>query len=281
MKRFINFLFSLIIFVSLFLLTIVINLNFLFKGFNLKKINENIDYTELINLSGKNIGIENDLNNIYNNLILIKLDSKKIDEIYNSRYLKDSIYSIENSSINYLLYNKKYDALDENELNEISKKYSNDDDFNKAFPLFNKVLINFSMKAKESIDSIPSKYLKVIRFMFSNNFKIILITIITISCIILIFIDKEKFIPNIFVPTLILGILELFIVFFAPNLIYKYLDEFIYVVINPYLSSFNRTLLITSLIIMIVSVIYLAIYDRTESKSKIVLKKKIRNKNIE
>lgn len=287
MKKFISIILSIMIFICLFLLTIILNINALFKKSNIRKINNSMDYTELVDIMGEKINVEKNFDNIYGKLLENKFTSMEITNLYNSKYIKEMVIKIETDNINYLLYKKEYKPVTTDDigldikLNGIKDIKGND--ISSKITDSVKEIINASFKEseeniKEEIDSIPSVYLKIIRYMFKNTFKVILVALILINCIILIMINKNKFIPYIFVPCMIVGIIEILIVFFLDNIIYKTLDNFMYILMHPYVEYFTNKLLITSLIIMCISLFYLAIGDKIDEKSKVFLRKKLKVK---
>lgn len=287
MRKFISVILSIGIFISLFLLTIILNINSLFTESNIRKVNNSMDYTELVDIMGEKLNIEESFSNIYDKLLNNKFTSTEISSLYNSKYIKEIIIKIENDNINYLLYNKKYKTITVNDIgldikidgvkdikgNDISSKINS-----KITNMINASFAGVENEVKDSIDSIPSIYLKIIRYMFKDTFKVILVALIAINCVLLIIINKSKSISYIFVPSMITGIAELLIVFFTDSILYKYLDNFMYILMHPFADLFTNKLLITSLIIMCISIFYLAIGDRIEEKSKIFLKKKIKVK---
>lgn len=279
MKKFFSIIFGMIIFICLFVLTIIINLNFLFKEKTINNINKNMDYMSFVNVAGKKDNINNIIDSTYEVLIKSGMSYTDIKNAINSKYLKSVVSKIEVDEINYLFYGKKSNALSKNDLKNMQNKYIKDKKIILALNFLNPSILEIERNINKNIDSIPNNNLKVVRYLFTNDFKIILLTLITISCVLIIIINKEKFIPYIFVPSCIVGIIELLIVLFADNYLYKYLSGLVYVFILPFVKQFTGTLLKTSLIIMCISVFYLLISDNISEKSKVILKKRIKIKN--
>lgn len=289
MKKFFSIIFGIVIFICLFALTIVLNISNTFKESNIRKINNGMDYTELVGL----MGVKNkssDFNSLYGKLLDNKFTSMQISSLYNSEYVKKIVTRIEVDNINYLLYNKHYKSMTTDDIGfdfklENIKDFKGNDISSDVNSKVNKIIDqSFALmedSVKEDIDSIPANYLKIIRFMFTNNFKIIMICIIAINSVLLIIINRAKTIPYIFVPSTIVGIAELLIVFFLDSLLYKTLSSSLYLILHPFADSFTNKLLITSLVIMCISIFYLAISDKIDSKTKVILRKKIKSKKVD
>ena len=280
MKRLINIILSLVILIDILFLSITININLFSKNNNIKKINNKINYIELTNIEGKNFNTKNYYDNFYKDLVNEDINSSDIEKIYKSKTFKDSMYKIENDNLKYLLKRKDYQRLTTKELNNKFKKELNDEKLSNKVSKYTYELVNIEDEIKYNIDKVPTKYTNTLRYLLSTTFKIIILCTMIISIILIFFINKDKFIAYIFIPSLIVGIIDLILGLSIDTIMYNKLSKFIYMLSKSFINNYITKLIFTSLIIILISLFYLSVYEKVESKFKVVLKSRIK-KQIE
>ncbi len=280
MKRLINIILSLVILIDILFLSITININLFSKNNNIKKINNKINYIELTNIEGKNFNTKNYYDNFYKDLVNEDINSSDIEKIYKSKTFKDSMYKIENDNLKYLLKRKDYQRLTTKELNNKFKKELNDEKLSNKVSKYTYELVNIEDEIKYNIDKVPTKYTNTLRYLISTTFKIIILCTMIISIILIFFINKDKFIAYIFIPSLIVGIIDLILGLSIDTIMYNKLSKFIYMLSKSFINNYITKLIFTSLIIILISLFYLSVYEKVESKFKVVLKSRIK-KQIE
>ena len=272
MKKIFSFILILINFVSLFLLCIIININMLTKEKNISKLTNKINYLDYVNIDSKS-----EIGDIYDNIYLElqdSLTSKEISIIYDSKYIRKVTSKIIYDGVSLLLYNKNY-KLTTNYLND--KFDSNNTRIDNAVRKINYNFVTINNIVKYRVSSISINKTNLIRFLFKPGTKVILLTLIILSIIILYLLNGEKILKIIFVPAIICGLLDILIAITIPIFLkYIYKDLFVIKFLNVFIKEFGNRLFIYGIVIIFISIIYLLINDRLEEKIKIVVKPKLK-----
>ena len=272
MKKIFSFILILINFVSLFLLCIIININMLTKEKNISKLTNKINYLDYVNIDSKS-----EIGDIYDNIYLElqdSLTSKEISIIYDSKYIRKVTSKIIYDGVSLLLYNKNY-KLTTNYLND--KVDFNNTRIDNAVRKINYNFVTINNIVKYRVSSISINKTNLIRFLFKPGTKVILLTLIILSIIILYLLNGEKILKIIFVPAIICGLLDILIAITIPIFLkYIYKDLFVIKFLNVFIKEFGNRLFIYGIVIIFISIIYLLINDRLEEKIKIVVKPKLK-----
>lgn len=278
MKKLFSFILVAINFISLFLLCIIININMLTKEKNINKLTSKINYLDYVQVDNTS-----EIKDIYDNIYLELKDnvgSSEISTIYNSSYISFVTSKIISNGIEFLLYNKSYKTLTTRELNkEVNFNNTLIDDAVKKIN-YNFVTINNIVKYR--ISSISINKTNFIRFLFNPNTKVILLTLIILSIVILYLLNKEKVLKVIFVPTTLCGLFDVLVAIILPYFLKNiYKDEFVIDFLNVFIKEFVNKLFIYGIVIIFFSIIYLIINEKIEEKIKIVVKPKLKKiKNV-
>ena len=279
MKKIISILFAIICFLSLLILTIVLNINLLTKHKNIVKQTKNINYIELVSLNTINTDNKEIYDEIYYSLQKSDLPLEKIIIFYESDYIKEVFKNIIYNSSNYLFYNKEYKKYNVNTLNKLADKKIKDKELREQVKNINYNFVNMENNIKYNIDSIDYNKIRILRYIMDNKFKVILLSLIMISIIIEIILNKEKIIPYIFTSSTICSIVDIIISISLSFIVTKNINnEFVLLFIKPFVEYFDRTLLITGLVMLIISTIYLMINQKIDNITKIVIKPRIKVK---
>ena len=279
MKKIISILFAIICFLSLLILTIVLNINLLTKNKNIVKQTKNINYIELVSLNTINTDNKEIYDEIYYSLQKSDLPLEKIIIFYESDYIKEVFKNIIYNSSNYLFYNKEYKKYNVNTLNKLADKKIKDKELREQVKNINYNFVNMENNIKYNIDSIDYNKIRILRYIMDNKFKVILLSLIMISIIIEIILNKEKIIPYIFTSSTICSIVDIIISISLSFIVTKNINnEFVLLFIKPFVEYFDRTLLITGLVMLIISTIYLMINQKIDNITKIVIKPRIKVK---
>lgn len=278
MRKFFSIVIAIIIFIAVLFLTLVLNINLLIRKDNINKIASNIDYLDLVNVEGSN-NIKDIYDDMYIEMEKNDVRYKDINSFYNSNYIKHVSSIIINDNVNYLLYGKK-NELTTSKLNKIlDKELVNDS--KKEIKKSNYNFVNIDTNIRYFIDDIPTNINKIIRYIFGLNFKIILLAVLIISIIIEYILNREKSISYIFTSTLICGFIELLIaVFLKVGINYLISDLFYRLLLNSFSNNLVKMLIVTSGILILISIIYLGFNQIYEDKKKIIIKPRIKVKNI-
>ena len=272
MKKIFSIFLILINFISLFLLCIIIDINMLTKEKNVNKLVDKINYLDYVNINSKS-----EIGDIYDNIYLElqdRLDSKEISTIYDSKYIRSVTGKIVYDGVSLLLYNKDYKLTS----NYLNKKVSfNNTLIDNAVRKANYNFVTINNIVKYRVSSVSISKINLIRFLFKPGTKVILLTLIILSIIILYLLNKEKILKLIFVPATLCGLLNILVAIIIPDLFkHIYDDQFVIKFLNVFIKGFIDRLFIYGVVIIFFSIIYLIINEKMEEKIKIVVKPKLK-----
>lgn len=294
MKKIVSVSLSIVIFISVIVLTLILNINFMIDSNTIDKISKDLDYLGLVDIQGESSKIKNYYDDLYSLLQENDVSQETISKIYKTDFFNlvtslivskgiDSILTVETDKYYFKDPNSSFtkEELDTLLEEELEKAGINDDKILDLMKDNNSNIIKIEKVVRNGISMVIGN--NIVKYILSYPFKIILVCLTTILIIILYLMNKEKYLPYIFVPVILASILSLFLSLFLGKIIfYLVSDNFLLEFINPFVKPFTRNLLFSSLILLFISVIYLMINEGISNINKRIIKPKIKmRKNID
>lgn len=296
MRKIVSIFLTIIVFISVTFLTLILNINVLTSHYVIEDVSKSLDYLELVDIKGSSSKLNNYYNELYSSLQKNNVSQEMIDKIYKIGFFKEVTYKIIIDEISMIMgdsndriyikgphsmYTKgELDKLLDEEI--LKAKLVIDDKTLNLIKKNNNIIMEIEKSFRNSYSIVGNNKIAVIRYVLGYPFKIILICLITISIILLYLINKEKYLPYIFVPIILASFLTLVSSLFLKKIIlYFVLDDFLLEFINPFIKIFTNNLLFSSLILLFISTVYLMIDEFISNMSKKKIKPKIKLKKYD
>ncbi len=288
MKKVVTIFLAIIVFISVIFLTFILNINILTDSQVIKDIAKDLDYLELVDIKGNSSNLKDYYNELYSSLQKNDVSQEMISQIYEmdffnivtSSIIYNKIASILDMSNDKYYIRDPYHHFTKEELDilldeEFNKNGFNDDKILDLMKENNVNIIEIERVVGNGISMVIEN--NIVRYMLGYPFKIILVCLITISIILLYLMNKEKYLPYIFVPVILSSFLVLVLSLFLKRIItYFVLDSFLLEFVNPFVKIFSNNLLFSSLILLFISAIYLMINEFISNMYKKKIKPKIK-----
>lgn len=287
-KKVVTIFLAIIVFISVIFLTFILNINILTDSQVIKDIAKDLDYLELVDIKGNSSNLKDYYNELYSSLQKNDVSQEMISQIYEmdffnivtSSIIYNKIASILDMSNDKYYIRDPYHHFTKEELDilldeEFNKNGFNDDKILDLMKENNVNIIEIERVVGNGISMVIEN--NIVRYMLGYPFKIILVCLITISIILLYLMNKEKYLPYIFVPVILSSFLVLVLSLFLKRIItYFVLDSFLLEFVNPFVKIFSNNLLFSSLILLFISAIYLMINEFISNMYKKKIKPKIK-----
>ncbi len=289
MKRLISLVLSFIIFLLLLILIIILNINSVTKYNTINNISKKVNYLNFIDIKSNKNEIRDNYNILYLSLEKANISKEIIEKIYKSDFFVEVTSHIIYKEFTYLKdpYNKKASIYSKQQLDRLVDYYVdkiNDiddpikEEIKEIMKSNNNNIITIEAIIRKDIANTSLYKLKLLRYLLNLNVKIILLCLIIILMIVECLLNKEKLIPYIFVPTTLSSVFGLLIALFFKQIVISNVDEFSLNFIIPYIELFSKNLMFTSILIIMISIIYLMINEYFVNKNKKIIRPKIKQK---
>lgn len=286
MKKFISIILSILLFITLFLLEINIILNGMLKKDNIQKISTKINFTSNIdetNIISENSQFKAEKNKLYDKAKTYSINKTTVDNFINSTEAKEFISSYISMNVNQLINSDELIKQSELKINfdNMVDKYLKRNTLN----LSNNEKSNVKKLANEYSNSVISNIptnniftnvlnptiIDILKLFLSITTRIILV-ITTIILILLIFIIQMKnnkwllYVGNTLLTLTIFTIIFTLSINPITKMIINYIESFPKILVNPFSNNIMKSFIYTDIIIIILSIIYLVIYEKTNKR---------------
>lgn len=286
MKKLFSILLAFVSSISIFLLIIIFSIQFLVSEKTISKIASKIHYLELVNIDEESSELKENYDSIYLSLKDAGISNFQIKKFYETDFFEKIATKVIYIESNYLLTGKALKTYTIDELNNLSSKtISQMNQLKKEEQALltstmqenNLKILTMENIIRSDINNITYSKLQVLRYFFSNTFKVILLCLIIISILLQYFLNKEKMFAYIFIPIIICCVIELVFSILLPSMFFRIIsNSFLESILYFYVRDFSNYLLLISLILLIISAFYLMVHESIAEKMKKRIRPKIK-----
>lgn len=287
MKRVISFFLSFIIFIIITLLGLIFSIHLLIRENVIKKETQNISYLELVDIKAEEGEVKKNYDEFYLSLEEV-LPNHLIKKLYESKIPSRIMRCLLLNEIDYIFNSFDTKVIDEEIIQKIVDEEMrvmglNDSDRASVLSVIGSNsyrIINMEEAIRKKINSFPKKSLLLVRYFCGYPFKIILLCILTIAIIMEFLINKRNYLPYIFIPTIISGVLSIFISIFMTTFIKSRMQEFLFILVRFFISSLSDSLLVIGLMILFISILSLMFNEIIIKRGQVVIKPRLKMKRL-
>lgn len=278
MKKLVSIFFSLINLIAIFLLIFIFSVHFLVREETVNKVSSRIYYLDLVNIEAGASEMKENFDSIYLSLKNAGVSNSHIQEFYEGNFFKKAVGKVIYTESNYLLFGGELKTYTLDELNSLSNKTISQmkDLMEEEKRVLSSTMVENNLKIlsiensiRSTINNASYSKIQLIRYIFSNPFKVILLCLILISIVCQYFLNKEKMFSYIFVPTILCCMMGLLISLFLPIFFIQFFSNpFLEMILYFYIKVFSNYLLYFSLILLSISIFYLMIHESMIERMK-------------
>lgn len=277
--------------ITLYVLFLLSNVSSFFSAASIEKATSNIDVAHEIKkirnstaTAGQKEEIADIINTAYEEAESHGISTKLVDEIFNSKEVKEFLGNTIGTTTDYIINNQKGKIQTSEDFNKLVDdnidKWINNSGMDISDTKKEVLVIRLKNASAGIIDNLPNQItidnkidpntIKSIQFIFSSEVKTALVIIALISLIIVIFLKKKekRFLSYIASAPLIAGVITVATSFIMTDIITLALNEYnLSFMVASFSSAFSHNILITGLVSIIVSIILFIIYGLINKKS--------------